>query len=307
MKALVTGGTGFAGKYLIRELLQNGYSVVATSNTADVADNVKTINVDLTDSLAVNKIDFTQIDAIYNLAGLAAVGPSFANPKKYLEVNSEIQINLFEACLKQNVKPRSLVVSSGNVYCTDQLPITEDSEVEPVSPYAVSKIAQEVIGQYYSSRGFEVVTSRSFNHIGPGQLEGFIAADLAKQIAEAEKSGKDTLLVGNLDAKRDYTDVRDIAKAYRLLVEKGRPGEIYNVCSGKSVSGHEILQGLLGHTQKEFNVEQNPELMRPSDKPDIYGSNAKIKNDTGWQPRIPLAQTLGETLEYWRSEVSKSS
>jgi GDP-4-dehydro-6-deoxy-D-mannose reductase len=307
MKALVTGGTGFAGKHLIRELLQSGYSVVATSNTADVADNVETINVDLTDSSAVNKIDFTQIDAIYNLAGLAAVGPSFANPKKYLEVNSEIQINLFEACLKQNVKPRSLVVSSGNVYCTDQLPITEDSEVEPVSPYAVSKIAQEVIGQYYSSRGFEVVTSRSFNHIGPGQLEGFIAADLAKQIAEAEKSGKDTLLVGNLDAKRDYTDVRDIAKAYRLLVEKGRPGEIYNVCSGKSVSGHKILQGLLGHTQKEFNVEQNPELMRPSDKPDIYGSNAKIKNDTGWQPRIPLAQTLGETLEYWRSEVSKSS
>jgi GDP-4-dehydro-6-deoxy-D-mannose reductase len=303
MKVLVTGGTGFAGKHLIAELLQNNYSVVATSNTADVADNVETIKVDLTDPAAVQKINFGEIGAIFNLAGLAAVGPSFAEPIKYLEVNSKIQINLFEACLKQNARPRFLIISSGNVYCTDELPITEGSKVEPASPYAVSKIAQEVIGQYYGSRGFEVITSRSFNHIGPGQLEGFIAADLAKQIAAAERSGQDNIMVGNLDAKRDYTDVRDIAKAYRLLVEKGQSGEIYNVCSGKSVSGHQILDGLLERSEQKFSIEKDPRLMRPSDKPDIYGSNAKIKNDTGWQPQIPLAQTLKETLDFWRSKV----
>jgi GDP-4-dehydro-6-deoxy-D-mannose reductase len=303
MKVLVTGGTGFAGRHLIAELLQNDYSILATSNTSDIADGVETVQVDLTDFSEVENIDFKQIGAIFNLAGLAAVGPSFDEPVKYLEVNSKIQINLFEACLRQTARPRFLVISSGNVYCTDELPITESSKVEPVSPYAVSKITQEVIGQYYGSRGFEVITSRSFNHIGPGQLEGFIAADLAKQIAQAEKSGQSNIMVGNLEAKRDYTDVRDIARAYRLLIEKGRAGETYNVCSGRSVSGHEILEGLLGHSKKDLKVETDQKLIRPSDKPNIYGDNSKIKADTGWTPEIPLNQTLKDTLDFWRKQL----
>jgi GDP-4-dehydro-6-deoxy-D-mannose reductase len=304
LKVLVTGGTGFAGRHLINELLRSNYQVVTTYNREEVQlPNVQVRKVDLTDSKAVSLMDLKGVEAIYNLAGLAAVGASFSEPFKYLEVNSRIQINLFEACLKQEVKPKFLIISSANIYCADELPLTENSKVLPVSPYAVSKVAQEYIGQYYGTRGFEVTIARSFNHMGPGQMEGFIVADLAKQIVAAEKSGGDVLQVGNLDAKRDYTDVRDIARAYRLLMEKGRAGEIYNVCSGSAVSGHQILDGLLANSKAQLEVRTDPSLMRPVDKPEIYGSSQKIKNDTGWQPKIPLEQTLKETLEDWRNKA----
>jgi GDP-4-dehydro-6-deoxy-D-mannose reductase len=304
MKVLVTGGTGFAGRYLLDELLENGYEVVATTSQPATIEGVEILNLDLSDSKAVEGINFDQIDAVYNLAGLAAVGRSFDEPYEYLRVNASIQINLFEACLRQNARPRMLVISSANIYCADELPLTEQSRILPVSPYAVSKVAQEYIGQYYGTRSFEVVTARAFNHMGPGQAEGFITADLAKQVAQIEQSGRGEILVGNLDAKRDYTDVRDIASAYRLLAEKGRAGEVYNVCSGKAVSGHQILEGLLAHSRAHLTTKVDQSLFRPVDKPEIYGSNDKIYQDTGWRPEILLEQTLEETLAYWRAKFN---
>lgn len=303
MKVLVTGGTGFAGRHLVRELINNGYEVSATSTHQESLEFAEVLNIDLTNTADVNKLNLQGYDAVFNLAGLAAVGPSFAQPTQYLRVNSEIQINLFEACLEQKVNPRFLIVSSANIYCVDDLPLTEDSRLLPVSPYALSKITQEYIGEYYSTRGFEVVIARSFNHMGPGQLEGFIVADLSKQIAHVEKGLTSVVRVGNLDAKRDYTDVRDIVRAYRLLIERGKPGEIYNVCSGSTTSGHEILEGLLKNAPTDIKTEKDPSLLRPTDKPEIYGSNEKIKNDTGWEPEIPLERTLNETLDYWRSKI----
>ena len=305
MKVLVTGGTGFAGSHLVSLLLEKGHSVIATSNNdSSPPPEVEVVKVDLANPSAISKIKFAEVEAIYHLAGLAAVGPSFAEPQKYIDINSSIQVNLFEECLKQKVKPRFLVVSSGNVYSPKApLPLTEASPTWPVSPYAVSKLAQEIIGQYYSSRGFDIVTSRSFNHVGPGQTTGFIVADLAKQIALAEKTGSGQVVCGDLEARRDYTDVRDIARAYVALVEKGKSGQVYNVCSGKSVSGQNILSGLLNHTKANIRVVKDPALSRPVDILDVYGSNTKIKNDTDWQPKITLEQTLQETLDYWRTQI----
>lgn len=305
MKVLVTGGTGFAGRHLVDLLLKSNHQVIATSNNQEVlTPGVKVIQIDLTDAAAIRKIDFHDIDAIYHLAGLAAVGVSFDEPRKYLDVNAGIQINLFEECLKQNVRPRFLVVSSGNVYAPEaKLPLTETSPTRPASPYAVSKLTQEIIGEYYLGRDFQVVFSRSFNHIGPGQVGGFIVADFAKQIAHAEKLSGGSISCGNLDARRDYTDVRDIAEAYCSLIDRGKSGQVYNVCSGKSVSGHEILSGLLAHTQADIEVINDPSLMRPVDILEIYGSYNKISRDTGWQPKIKLEQTLRETLDYWRRKI----
>jgi GDP-4-dehydro-6-deoxy-D-mannose reductase len=168
----------------------------------------------------------------------------------------------------------------------------------------VSKRLQEELAGYYGVRGFEYVIARPFNHIGPGQNTGFLVPDLAKQVAEAEKSGAETIGVGNLSAKRDYTDVRDIVQAYLLLLEKGRSGEIYNICSGRSVSGSEVLDGLLKHSSnKSLRPVEDPAKVRPVDAPEIYGSYDKLKADTGWEPKIALETTLGEALEDWRGRA----
>jgi GDP-4-dehydro-6-deoxy-D-mannose reductase len=303
MKALVTGGTGFAGKHLVNELVNSGYEVCATSMHSGRLPNATVIQADLSNPAAVEGIDFKSFDVIFHLAGLAAVGPSFNEPIHYLRTNSEIQVNLLEACLAQSVTPKLLIVSSANIYRADELPLKETSEVIPTSPYAVSKINQEYLGQYYGTRGFEIVIARAFNHMGPGQMDGFIVADFAKQIAAAETSGAKVIRTGNLEAKRDYTDVRDIARAYRLLMEKAKPGEIYNVCSGKAISGEQILAGLLKHTKVELKIETDPKLFRPVDRLEVYGSNQKICDDTGWRPEISLDQTLSETLDFWREQL----
>lgn len=303
MKTLVTGGTGFAGRHLVKELLGNGYEVTVTSMHSETLDGAEVIKADLTKAENLNDINFKNYDVVFHLAGLAAVGPSFNKPIDYLRANSEIQVNIFEACLSQDARPKFIVISSANIYCADELPLKETSEIIPTSPYAVSKITQEYLGQYYGTRDFEVVIARAFNHMGPGQLEGFIVADFAKQIAEAEIKGAGTVSTGNLTAKRDYTDVRDIVRAYRLLAESGKAGEIYNVCSGRAISGNEILQGLLENTTAKIEVKTDSQLFRPVDRPEVYGSHEKISKDTGWKPEIVLEKTLSETLEFWRDRL----
>lgn len=304
-KILVTGANGFVGKHLVKELIESSYSVSAitgtTRNAINFGDGVEVSSVDLSVSDEVDKIDMSDIDAVVHLAGLAAVAPSFEQPLRYIAVNSALEINLFQSAIKQDVRPRFIIISSGSLYAADaRLPLTEKSSVAGNSPYAVSKLTQENIGLYYATRGFEVILARPFNHIGPGQGPGFLAADLASQVVACERGQQELVHVGNLDAQRDYTDVRDIALAYRLLLERGRTGEIYNICSGKPRSGHELLKAILNESNTQPNIQQDPDKMRPSDSPLIYGSHDKLSEHTGWMPQIKLSETVHDIVQYWR-------
>ena len=305
-KILVTGANGFVGQHLVKELSENGISIVgiggqigSKSKSPLVSEYVVT---DLKDPDAVKQIDFRDIDGVIHLAGLAAVGPSFGNPMDYITTNVGIQTNMFEAAMEQGARPTFLIISSGSLYdAKAPLPLTETSKVIPSSPYAVSKLGQEQVAAYYGQRGFTCIIARPFNHIGPGQNPGFIVPDVAEQIVAVEKGNAASVMVGNLDASRDYTDVRDIARAYRLLIEKGESGEIYNICSGKAVSGHDIVNGLLSAAGSHAPTQQDPKRMRPSDNPEIYGDNSKLVEATGWKPEIDLEQTLADVIADWRA------
>lgn len=303
---IVTGANGFVGSHLAKELSENDFSVIGIGGGTKKGNNSTFFAefkvLDLMDPEAVNTIDFTKVDSVIHLAGLAAPAPSFDKPMKYINTNIGIEVNLFEAALAQNAKPRFIVISSGTLYDPKSpMPFTESSNICPNSPYAISKIGQEQTAQYYAIRGFECIVVRPFNHIGPGQNPGFIVPDLAKQIVEFEKDNSKAIKVGNLDAKRDYTDVRDIVRAYRLLLDKGIPGETYNVCSGASTSGHEILAGLLEAANCKPSVVKNDAMNRPSDREELYGSLDKLSADTGWQPEIPLKTTLSDVITDWRN------
>jgi GDP-4-dehydro-6-deoxy-D-mannose reductase len=222
----------------------------------------------------------------------------------YINTNIGIEVNLFEAALKQKCFPKFLIISSGSLYDPkDKLPLIETSRVDPGSPYAVSKLGQEQMAQYYGQRGFEYVIARPFNHVGPGQNEGFIVPDLTKQIVSVEKGNGKNIKVGNLEAQRDYTDVRDIVRAYRLLVESGKSGEIYNICSNKPLSGNDLLSKLIDLSSSKPELISDPTKFRPTDSPVIYGSYDKLKKDTGWEPEIDIDTTLKDVLEDWRTRI----
>jgi GDP-4-dehydro-6-deoxy-D-mannose reductase len=305
-KILVTGANGFVGQHLVKELTAHDLDVMAVggSQAPALADSkgIECIVVDLTNAEEVKKINFEDVNGVVHLAGLAAIAPSFEKPMDYINGNISMEVNIFEAALAQDAKPRFLIISSGTLYDPGaELPLTEDSAVLANSPYAVSKIGQEQMSLYYTTRSFEVIIARPFNHIGPGQGAGFIVPDLAQQIVAAKKGDLEKILVGNLDAQRDYTDVRDIVKAYRLLLENGKSGEVYNICSGQPRTGHEMLEGLQKAAGLEARVEQDPDKMRPSDTPVLYGSHQKLTQDTGWRPEIPLDQTLADVIADWRN------
>jgi GDP-4-dehydro-6-deoxy-D-mannose reductase len=303
-KVLITGINGFVGQHLKRELSSHEIEVLGVggpqSGPSNSPDN--TLSLDLNSPAEADKIDFSNVTGVIHLAGLAAVGPSFDDPMRYISTNIGIEANLFEAARKQGATPRFLIISTGALYSpSSELPISETSPILPSSPYAVSKVGQEEMAKYYLGRGFEVVIARPFNHIGPGQGPGFIVPDIAQQIIACERGTQETISVGNLDAKRDYTDVRDIVRAYRLLLEKGTSGETYNVCSGISLSGHDILDGLLRASGNSCEVAQDPAKMRPADNPIIYGNNDKLTATTGWNPEINLEQTLSDVISDWRN------
>lgn len=297
MRVLITGANGFVGQHMVRELIDHSFDVIGVVQSGQNQSS-GTIEVDLTQKERVHKsIDYDGVDGVIHLAGLAALAPSFDDPLKYIEVNSAIQINLMETALEQKRKPKFVIISSGSVYGpSGDLPMDENSVVKPSSPYAVSKIAQEYLAQYYIGRGLECVIIRPFNHIGPGQSSGFIVPDLASQILEAKNKRDTKIKIGDLTTKRDYTDVRDIVRAYRLLLEKGRSGEIYNVCSGSAISGQEILNQLMELADIELSPVLESSKKRPVDSPVIYGDFAKLKKETGWMPKITLEQTLADVL-----------
>ncbi len=302
---LVTGVSGFVGRHLVNELVDNKYAVLGVGRgSVDIKGLNEYFDLDLVDPKNINKIDFSNVCSVVHLAGLAAVGPSFNNPVLYLNTNLDIESNIFEACIKQDVRPLFLIISSGSLYKPDQkLPLSEKSKIEAPSPYAVSKIGQEELAKYYRKRGFKCIIARPFNHIGPGQGLGFIAPDFAHQIYNNIKNNRKDFLVGNLNAKRDYTDVRDIVRGYRLLIEKGEDGETYNLCSSKSYSGHSILNKMLALANVDFKIIKDPTKYRSVDYEDIYGSFKKIHETTGWKPNFDLDTSIKDIMGYWSDLV----
>lgn len=306
MSALVTGATGFAGSHLMEALRQSGeVQTYGTTLSHPEGDHVR--RADLTDyESVVSLLDELRPETIYHLAAFASPALSLKNPVEAVTSTLTMQINLYQACLALRLTPRIVVVSSGQIYGiteSSQLPLAETTPLDFTSPYAVAKVGQENLVSMYAKLGIDSVIARPFNHIGPGQLPGYLIADLTKQIAELERDGGETLRVGNLSSKRDFTDVRDIVRAYILLAAKGRTGEVYNVCTGTSRSGREVLDLLLKISHQEIRTEQDPDRMRPADIPDLRGNAAKIRNDTGWSPEIPIEQTLSDTLAFWRGRV----
>lgn len=298
-RALVTGANGFVGGHVVTALASRGVEVVAVGRDGEASGPSRAhayLACDLTDLAEVEKLPLDEIDTVINLAGLAAVGPSFAQRDRYLEVNVGVLRTVCEVAAKRGLTDlRVIAVSSGAVYAAGQpMPLSEDAKVDPTSsPYAESKLAMEECARAYRSTGVDCVVVRPFNHIGPGQGPGFLVPDLFAQIQQVRDRGG-PMLVGNLETRRDYTDVRDVAAAYVQLAD--RPvltDPLFNVCRGRSWSGSEILTGLLAAAgSPELDVRPDPARFRPSDQPDIVGDNSRLAAQAGWAPTIPLEESL---------------
>lgn len=299
---LITGVNGFVGHHLVQELKDNDCKVWGTGMqpgaAADIAQTLDGyFSADLTDLAQVEKLPLADFDAIISLAGLARVGASFKDPELYMKVNVAVVKNISQALLsKQALKTRHLAISTGAVYDARQKPpFSEDSVLaQNESPYAMSKIAMEKASQSHRNQGLDIVIARPFNHIGPGQETGFLLPDLVQQARNSISEGT-PIRVGNLDTKRDYTDVRDVVRAYRMLaLAESLKYSVYNVCSGRSVTGKKILDLVLKQLAKD-NLPQvvvDPKKFRPSDAPDIFGSYERLHEETGWQPERALEQTV---------------
>ena len=305
MKALVTGSGGFVGRYLREELEQHGYDVTGL----DVRASDGTVICDLLDpEQALRAVQAVRPDAVFHLAGQADVGRSWHIPQKTVEINVVAAINLLEAVRAYDPKTRLVLVGSSDEY--GQLgemgaDVTEDTPLHPQTPYAVSKLAQEqMAGVYVRAYGMQICMTRSFNHGGAGQREGFLIPDFASGVARVERGLAPCMKVGNLDSRRDFTHVRDVVRAYRLIAEKGVPGEIYNVGSGVTHSAREILDKLRSMARCEVPVEQDPSRMRPSDTPVICCNHGKLTRDTGWQPELGLDAILDDVLAEWREKLA---
>lgn len=304
-QVLVTGCNGFVGKHLIRELVSKGTTVFGLGFEEPAHPEISGLlkdyfQTDLTSSREVAALKLKNIDAVINLAGLAKIGDSFAQPEFYKKVNVEVLTNLGNELVRQNKHARIIAISTGAVYDSKQsMPLTEDSKtVEGVSPYADSKLIMETEAEKLRKLGLDCIVVRPFNHIGPGQEGGFLLPDLLAKIQNAQKTGN-VIKVGNLKTKRDYTDVRDIVRGYTMLaLAKNLPHQLYNICSGTSHSGEEILQTILNAMNKQdIRVEIDQDLIRPNDPADLFGSNALLAGDTGWQPKIPLEKTIEDFVK----------
>ncbi|MGI8420368.1 MAG: GDP-mannose 4,6-dehydratase [Candidatus Levyibacteriota bacterium] len=317
-KVLITGITGFVGQHLAHHLLsQNTYEIIGTyrsenslDSLGELKDKIAFKNVDLNDTDAVGELILSQKpDAIFHLAAQASPAQSFKSPIQTLTNNIVSELSILEAIKSNNFKDtRVVIISTSEIYgmvTQADIPVDEETPLRPASPYAVSKIAQDYLSlQYHLSYKLDIVRLRPFNHIGPGQKVGYVVADFAKQVIEIEKDKKEPVLsVGNLNAKRDFTDVRDMVKAYTLALEKGKSGEAYNLGSGTSHKIADILDQLLAGSAKKIEVKVDPERFRPVDVPEIVCDTTKFKSLTGWEPEISFETTLKDTLDYWRKIV----
>lgn len=302
-KALITGSQGFVGHYLRHELEEHGYAVTGL----DLQNGEGVIVTDLLDGDGVKRvIAQQQPDVIIHLAGQANVGRSWAIPQKTMELNVIAAINLMEAVRQEKPDCRLVLVGSsdqyGNLGEAGKL-VSETLETHPQTPYAVSKKAQEeMAGVYVKAYRLNICMTRSFNHAGAGQGKGFLIPDFASGIVAVERGQQSCLRVGNLTARRDFTHVRDVVRAYRLIAEKGQAGEVYNVGSGITHSAKEILDRLCDLAQCPITVEQDPAKMRLSDTPVICCDHRKLTEHTGWQPAISMDEILREVIAYWREK-----
>ena len=314
-RVLITGVTGFAGSHLADYLLTRDDCQVfgihrwrsRTENIEHFRDRVTLLECDLRDAFSTrDTLERVRPDYIFHLAAQSFVPASWTAPTESLITNVVGQVNVFEAVRKLGLDCRIQVACSSEEYglvLPDELPIRETNPLRPLSPYAVSKVGQDMLAyQYWMSWKLDSVRTRGFNHEGPRRGPVFVASDFARQIADIEKGRRPPVLsVGNLEAKRDFSDVRDIVRAYWLALEKCRPGEVYNICSGRAWQIREVLDLLLGMTRVKIDVRQDPARLRPSDVPVLLGDASKFRAETGWQPTIPFEQTLRDMLEYWRA------
>jgi GDP-4-dehydro-6-deoxy-D-mannose reductase len=310
-KALVTGINGFAGTHLNNLLLEKGYEVFGiVKPTSEKHHDNNFFPADIQDFEEIKRVigEITP-DYIFHLAALTSPAESFKNPADTVTTNIGGQLNILESVKQlQLMETKVLVVSSAEVYGKaeeHELPMDEKTPLRPLSPYAVSKIAQDFLGyQYFHSQNVKAIRVRPFNNIGPNQGPIFVVPSFARQIAEIEKGKKEPVLkVGNLEAKRDFTDVRDVVKAYEMIMDKGEAGEVYNIGSGKSHKIQEILDIFLSLSSTQIIVEKDSSLMRPGDIPELLCDYTKLHGKTGWRPEIPLEKSLSDTLDYWRNIV----
>lgn len=317
-KVLITGISGFAGSHLTEYLIsKNNYQISGTylldyslENLFSVKNKISLFKIDLTDASGVlNLIKITKPDLIFHLAALTSPANSLNNPVETITNNVIAQVNLLEAVKKFNLlNTRILITSSADIYgkvSKDDLPIDEETHFMPINPYSVSKITQDFLGlQYFLSYNLKIIRVRPFNHIGPRQSPSFAVASFAKKIAEIEKGKmKNILRVGNLNTERDFTDVRDMVRAYVSILEKGKFGDVYNIGSGAALKISAVLDKLLTFTTVKMKIEIDPSLFRPADEAILICDNRKVKKVINWSPKIPLDQTLKNTLDYWRGIV----
>jgi GDP-4-dehydro-6-deoxy-D-mannose reductase len=315
LRSLITGAGGFVGGHLCAYLLAyTDWELTGTVyphpvDTQPQEPRLRLRHADLRDLEGVQTlVGEVQPDCILHLAAQSFVPASFADPWDTLHNNIRAQLNLLEAVRRSGRDVRVLVVGSNEEYGApkpEELPQTEESPLRPNNPYAVSKVAQDFLGlQYHLAYGLPVVRVRPFNHTGPGQAPRFVVPAFASQIARIEAGLQEPVMkVGNLEVARDFTDVRDIVRAYHLAVSQGEPGEVYNLASGRPQSVQGLLEMLLSYSRVQIRVERDPSRYRPVDVPVGCGSAAKFRQRTGWEPQIPFEQTLRDILAYWREQT----
>ena len=317
MKALITGIAGFAGSHLADFLLEKNNLEVAgievpgfkIGNIKSIKDKIKIYKCDIRNLSSVRRVfENFRPDMIFHLAAQAYIPDSWLAPSDSLNTNIIGTVNIFESVRKLKLNVRIHVACSAEEYglvYKHEIPVKETNPFRPLSPYAVGKLTQDMLGyQYTQSYGMFIVRTRAFNHIGPRMSESFVASSFAKQIALIEKNKqKAVIYVGNLNPLRDFTDVRDVVRAYWMSLKFCKPGEAYNICSGKGYKIKDILEILLGLTGKQITIKKDKDRFRPSDVMVLVGDHSKFSKETDWQPRIPLKQTLYDILTYWRERT----
>lgn len=318
MRVLITGITGFAGSHLADYILAHHpdvevYGIIRwrsrRENIQHIEEKIALFEADLKDVISLEKcLAEIKPDRIFHLAAQSFVPTSWKCPAETFTINAVGQINLFEAILSLKLDPKIHVAGSSEEYGlvqSEELPMRETNPLRPLSPYAVSKVAQDLLAwQYFKSYGLRTVRTRGFNHTGPRRGEVFICSNFAKQIAEIEKGKRDSVIyVGNLEARRDFSDVRDIVRGYWLCLEKGEEGEVYNIGSGKNYTMQAVLDMLLSMSKVNVKVQIDSRRIRPSDVPVLLADSSKFRKLTGWKPEIPLRESLQDLLDYWRERI----
>jgi len=320
MRALITGLTGFVGSHLADYLLGLKYEVHGIKRWRSPDDNIRHLkqrvrihDCDIIDYTAVQGVlQEVKPDRIYHLAAQSYVPTSWTAPDDTLTTNIRGNLNFLQAIKELDLVTRIQVAGSSEEYglvLPEETPITEDNPLRPLSPYGVSKVAQDLLSyQYHQSYGIHVVRTRAFNHTGPRRGCPFVCSDFAHQVARIEKGLQDpVIMTGNLEAVRDFTDVRDMVRAYHLALEHGAPGEVYNIATGQGHTIQEVLDILLSLSKVTIQQQADPERLRPSDVPLLIGDCSKFRARTGWLPRIPLDQTLRDLLNYWRGRLDSEA